>query len=112
MIQEDKFRGVSNSAVKALRGGRAKMTLNDAIEKLEAEKVQLAGKDDKIISDENLAKLLDRSPAAYARQKGWVTDRSGQEIADGVKEDQEAHMAFEVTETRKEDDDEEGECPR
>lgn len=65
--------------------------------KLEGERVQLAGKDDEIISDANLAKLLDRSPAAYARRTGWVSSHKGEEGEVGSDESAGERMAFEVS---------------
>ncbi|KAJ9095973.1 hypothetical protein QFC21_005335 [Naganishia friedmannii] len=38
---------------------------------LDSEEITFVTKDDKVISDEDLEILLDRSPAALAREKGW-----------------------------------------
>lgn len=105
VVADDKFLGVSESSVAGLRKKAKAATLVDSIRKLEAEKVQLAVEGDEIISDANLEKLLDRSEAAMQRQRGWVSDRSGNELtsdnADG------AQMAFEVTERTDEEADRE-----
>lgn len=57
---------------------------------LESEKINIVTKDDKVIryvhfrlpsrltnSDEDLDQLLDRSPAAFAREKGWSAALGG-----------------------------------
>ncbi|PWN44391.1 hypothetical protein IE81DRAFT_345625 [Ceraceosorus guamensis] len=102
VMAEDQFRGISLDAMKSIRSGRQnqKYTISDVFMRLEPEKVQLAGKGDQIISDANLEMLLDRSPEAFKRKSGWVTSRQGKTLAGGAQnEDDEAQMAFEVTET-------------
>lgn len=102
VVAEDKFLGVSESSLVGLRMKGKAATLVDSIRKLEAEKVQLAVQGDEIISDANLEKLLDRSEAAMKRERGWVSDRSGNELNADNADD--AQMAFEVTERTLDED--------
>ncbi|EPQ26329.1 uncharacterized protein PFL1_05978 [Pseudozyma flocculosa PF-1] len=99
VIQQGKFRlpagynaGGAGGVKRKKEDEMAEMASN--LLKLEGEQVQLAGEDDEIISQANLEKLLDRSPAAYERRTGWVTSRSG-----GEGDEAGGQAAFEVTET-------------
>ncbi|PWN54260.1 hypothetical protein IE53DRAFT_323394 [Violaceomyces palustris] len=103
VIQQGKFKlpagYMSGGSSARKRKEEAMAEMASSLMKLESERVQLAGEDDEIISDANLAKLLDRSEAAYARRTGWVTSIEGEEgeaDKDGVEG---SRMAFEVTET-------------
>ncbi|KAN0062045.1 putative ATPase [Thecaphora frezii] len=96
VIQQGKFRlpaGYEGAGGKGKRRRKeeewAEMASN--LLRLEGEQVELAGEDDEIISKGNLEKLLDRSPEAYERRTGWVTQK---EEGGG-----EGKAAFEVTET-------------
>ena len=93
VIQQGKFKMPAGWDANSIVGGKpSKATRNaeaDEMAKelleLEAEKVVLAGKDDEIISDRDLAILLDRSPAAYERQLGWAADAQGDDGKKGKK---------------------------
>ncbi|OCF33191.1 helicase [Kwoniella heveanensis BCC8398] len=56
---------------KKMKGEHTTAEMAKALLELEGEAIDVASKDDKIISDTDLDILLDRSPAAFAREKGW-----------------------------------------
>ena len=103
VISQGKFGRVVDDNGKVILG-RTKATKTEtvadmakALLDLEGEEINIASKDDKIISDADLEVLLDRSPAAFAREKGWKAglgqgdkDR-GEQIKKGEK------TAFEVS---------------
>jgi len=63
---------------------------------LEGEEINVASAGDQIISDEDLEVLLDRSPEAYAREKGWSAGLGkGGERAEQIKKGE--RTAFEVS---------------
>ncbi|KAK0523643.1 putative ATPase [Tilletia horrida] len=120
VIQQGKFKlpaGVTKNALtgRGGTGGPKEESLAEmaaALLRLDGERVQLARKGDEIISDANLERLLDRSPAAYQRQRGWVSSVDGGEHeggstakgAGGKKEAGVESAAFEVTSTEVEGD--------
>jgi len=55
--------------------------------KLEDDQIEVASKGDVLITDHALEQLLDRTPAAFERAKGWTYDTA------------ESGAAFEVIET-------------
>ncbi|KAL9932782.1 hypothetical protein V8E36_008481 [Tilletia maclaganii] len=82
VIQQGKFKlpaGITKNTLTGRGGSNAggdKESLAEmasALLRLDGERVQLARKGDEIISDANLERLLDRSPEAYQRQRGWVS---------------------------------------
>jgi ATP-dependent DNA helicase len=63
---------------------------------LEGEEINVASAGDQIISDGDLEVLLDRSPEAYAREKGWSAGLGkGGERAEQIKKGE--RTAFEVS---------------
>jgi ATP-dependent DNA helicase len=60
---------------------------------LEGEEINIAAAGDMIISDEDLDVLLDRSPEAYGREKGWSKGLGG----GGLKLAKGDKTAFEVS---------------
>ncbi|KAK0557467.1 putative ATPase [Tilletia horrida] len=112
VIQQGKFKlpaGISKNTLTG-RGSSQQESLTDmaaALLRLDGERVQLVRRGDEIISDANLERLLDRSPAAYQRQRGWVgaVDGGEHEAAKGKKAGRgNAQAAFEVTSTEVEGD--------
>ncbi|WVQ76464.1 hypothetical protein IAR50_006132 [Cryptococcus sp. DSM 104548] len=74
---------------------------------LEGEEINVASKDDQIISDADLDILLDRSPAAFAREKGWSAGLGSGKAGAGGKAEQlkkGEKTLFEVFESSKEDE--------
>ncbi|ORY32001.1 SNF2 family N-terminal domain-domain-containing protein [Naematelia encephala] len=79
VISQGKFGRVVDENGKVLLGRKAgkagnKESVADmakALLDLEGEEINIASADDTIIGDADLEILLDRSPAAYAREKGW-----------------------------------------
>nr|XP_019014337.1 helicase [Kwoniella pini CBS 10737]OCF53118.1 helicase [Kwoniella pini CBS 10737] len=107
VISQGKFGRVVDENGRVLLGKKAKAEstaeMAKALLELDGEEIDVVSKDDKIISDADLDILLDRSPAAFARQKGWSAglgksgaDRKVQ-ISKGEK------TAFEVFEAAKDD---------
>lgn len=100
VISQGKFGRVvdENGRVILGRGKTKQESVADmakALLDLEGEEINIASKDDRIISDEDLEMLLDRSPAAFAREKGWKAglgkgDNRAEQIKKGEK------TAFEV----------------
>lgn len=77
VIQQGKFGKVVDENGRVLlgrSGGRQQSTADmaRALLDLDGEEINVATADDQIISDADLEMLLDRSPAAYAREKGWA----------------------------------------
>lgn len=76
VISQGKFGRVVDENGKVLLG-RSKTThesmagMAKALLDLEGEEINVASAGDKIISDEDLEVLMDRSPEAFAREKGW-----------------------------------------
>ncbi|TYJ55066.1 hypothetical protein B9479_004290 [Cryptococcus floricola] len=87
-------------------GGGGKETVAEmakALLALEGEEINVVSKDDQVISDADLDILLDRSPAAFAREKGWSAGL-GKTGADGRAEQLKKgeKTLFEVFESAKE----------
>ncbi|CAD6887025.1 unnamed protein product [Tilletia laevis] len=118
VIQQGKFKlpaGITRNTLTGRGGGAAGGSKGEslaemaaALLRLDGERVQLARKGDEIISDANLDRLLDRSPEAYQRKRGWVGAMDGGEHVEGEEEDGKpgakasaasAQAAFEVTST-------------
>ena len=71
---------------------------------LEGEEINVASADDTIISDADLDILLDRSPAAFAREKGWsagLVGGTGAKRAEQISKGE--RTAFEVFVPAKDD---------
>lgn len=71
---------------------------------LDGEEINVATADDQIISDADLETLLDRSPEAYARAKGWAAGLA--KVGDKGREAKLAkgeRTAFEVFETQRDE---------
>lgn len=109
VIQQGKFGKVVDENGHVLLGrssnrGQSTAEMARALLDLEGEEINVADASDKIISDADLEMLLDRSPEAYARQKGWAAglgkvgqkDRETQ-LAKGER------TAFEVFETQRDE---------
>nr|XP_019048526.1 helicase [Kwoniella bestiolae CBS 10118]OCF27456.1 helicase [Kwoniella bestiolae CBS 10118] len=107
VISQGKFGRVVDENGRVILGKKSKVEstaeMAKALLELDGEEIDVVSKDDKIISDADLDILLDRSPAAFARQKGWSAglgksgaDRKAQ-IEKGEK------TAFEVFEAAKDD---------
>ncbi|KAK8845307.1 hypothetical protein IAR55_006020 [Kwoniella newhampshirensis] len=76
VISQGKFGRVVDENGKVILGrGKVKnesvAEMAKALLNLEGEEINIASADDTIISDGDLEILLDRSPAAFAREKGW-----------------------------------------
>ncbi|WVF66274.1 hypothetical protein IAT40_001014 [Kwoniella sp. CBS 6097] len=76
VISQGKFGRVVDENGRVLLGRKTKgehttAEMAKALLELEGEAIDVASKDDQIISDRDLDILLDRSPAAFAREKGW-----------------------------------------
>ncbi|WVQ80990.1 hypothetical protein IAT38_003097 [Cryptococcus sp. DSM 104549] len=76
VISQGKFGRVVDENGKVILGrGKQKnesvAEMAKALLALEGEEINIATADDTIISDQDLDILLDRSPAAFAREKGW-----------------------------------------
>ncbi|KAE8215904.1 hypothetical protein CF327_g874 [Tilletia walkeri] len=122
VIQQGKFKlptGITRNTLTGRGGGavggeESLTEMAAALLRLDGERVQLARKGDEIISDANLERLLDRSPEAYQRKRGWVGAMDGGEHdgdaegADGQAGSKSAagnaQAAFEVTSTDVEND--------
>lgn len=75
VIQEGKFGKVVDDNGRVLLGRQKEKSTIDvarALLDLEGEQINVASADDTIISDADLEVLLDRSPEAFARKKGWA----------------------------------------
>lgn len=75
VIQEGKFGKVVDDNGRVLLGRQKEKSTIDmarALLDLEGEQINVASADDMIISDADLEVLLDRSPEAFARKKGWA----------------------------------------
>ncbi|WWC85626.1 uncharacterized protein L201_000491 [Kwoniella dendrophila CBS 6074] len=107
VISQGKFGRVVDENGRVILGKKSKVEttaeMAKALLELDGEEIDVVTKDDKIISDADLDILLDRSPAAFARQKGWSAglgkggaDRKAQ-IEKGER------TAFEVFEAAKDD---------
>jgi hypothetical protein len=100
VISQGKFGRVVDENGKVLLG-RSKTThesmagMAKALLDLEGEEINVASAGDKIISDEDLEVLLDRSPEAFAREKGWSAGLGqGGKRAEQIKKGE--RTAFEV----------------
>ncbi|KGB77139.2 helicase [Cryptococcus deuterogattii R265] len=113
VISQGKFGRVVDENGKVLLGRKstkkaeAKESVTEmakALLDLEGEEINVASKDDQIISDADLEILLDRSAAAFARQKGWSAGL-GKAGAHGRAEQLKKgeKTTFEVFETGKDD---------
>jgi ATP-dependent DNA helicase len=75
VIQQGKFGKVVDENGRVLLGrtrhNQSTAEMARALLDLEGEEINIATADDMIISDADLDMLLDRSPAAFAREKGW-----------------------------------------
>lgn len=76
VIQQGKFGKVVDENGRVLLGRKERAhqstaEMARALLDLEGEEINVASADDTIISDADLEILLDRSPAAFAREKGW-----------------------------------------
>ncbi|WVO17665.1 hypothetical protein L204_105362 [Cryptococcus depauperatus] len=97
--------GRSGKGGKKGEGKESVTEMAKALLDLEGEEINVVSKDDQIISDQDLEILLDRSPAAFARQKGWSaglastasSDVRSEQLKKGEK------TRFEVFESQKED---------
>lgn len=75
VIQEGQFGKVVDDNGRVLLGRQKEKSTIDmarALLDLEGEQINVASADDMIISDADLEVLLDRSPEAFARKKGWA----------------------------------------
>ncbi|BEI90220.1 uncharacterized protein CcaverHIS019_0302900 [Cutaneotrichosporon cavernicola] len=109
VIQQGKFGKVVDENGRVLLGrsstrGQSTADMARALLDLDGEEINVADASDKIISDADLEVLLDRSPEAYARQKGWAAGlgkvgQKGREaqLAKGER------TAFEVFETQRDE---------
>lgn len=101
VISQGKFGRVVDENGKVLLG-RSKTThesmagMAKALLDLEGEEINVASAGDKIISDEDLEVLMDRSPEAFAREKGWSAGLGqGGKRAEQIKKGE--RTAFEVS---------------
>ncbi|WRT63465.1 uncharacterized protein IL334_000370 [Kwoniella shivajii] len=107
VISQGKFGRVVDENGRVLLGKKSKAEttaeMAKALLELDGEEIDVVSKDDKIISDSDLDILLDRSPAAYARQKGWSAGlgKGGADRKDQIKKGEKT--AFEVFEAAKDD---------
>nr|XP_018266547.1 helicase [Kwoniella dejecticola CBS 10117]OBR88705.1 helicase [Kwoniella dejecticola CBS 10117] len=107
VISQGKFGRVVDENGRVLLGKKAKAEstaeMAKALLELEGEEIDVVSKDDKIISDADLDILLDRSPAAFARQKGWSAGlgKTGADRKAQMKQGEKT--AFEVFEAAKDD---------
>jgi ATP-dependent DNA helicase len=109
VIQQGKFGKVVDENGRVLLGrqshrGQSTAEMARALLDLDGEEINVADASDKIISDADLEVLLDRSPEAYAREKGWAAGlgkvgQKGREaqLAKGER------TAFEVFETQRDE---------
>ncbi|WVQ64621.1 uncharacterized protein L199_002788 [Kwoniella botswanensis] len=107
VISQGKFGRVVDENGRVLLGKKSKVEstaeMAKALLELDGEEIDVVSKDDKIISDADLDILLDRSPAAFARQKGWSAGL-GKSGADRKAQIQKGERtAFEVFEAAKDD---------
>lgn len=112
VIQQGKFR-LPAGYQSSLGGGKKKKEdeLKDIATQLlalESEQVFLVkDENDQIISDDNLELLLDRSPEAYERKTGWVSNVDADDLKKPGRRMQPVRTAFEVTETKTDEANEE-----
>ncbi|KLT40740.1 hypothetical protein CC85DRAFT_287144 [Cutaneotrichosporon oleaginosum] len=109
VIQQGKFGKLVDENGRVTLGrsnqrGQSTADMARALLELDGEEINVAAASDKIISDADLEMLLDRSPEAYARQKGWAAGlgKVGQrgreaQLAKGER------TAFEVFETERDE---------
>ncbi|WVR03323.1 hypothetical protein IAU60_000314 [Kwoniella sp. DSM 27419] len=109
VISQGKFGRVVDENGRVLLGRGKKhehstAEMAQALLELEGEEIDVATKDDTIISDQDLDILLDRSTAAFAREKGWSAGL-GKAGAEGRQErlKKGEKTAFEVFVTAKDD---------
>ncbi|GMK58238.1 hypothetical protein CspeluHIS016_0502700 [Cutaneotrichosporon spelunceum] len=109
VIQQGKFGKVVDENGRVLLGrssnrGQSTTDLARALLDLDGEEIKVADASDKIISDADLEMLLDRSPEAYARHKGWAAGLG--KVGQKGREEQLAkgeRTAFEVFETQRDE---------
>ncbi|RXK37295.1 helicase [Tremella mesenterica] len=107
VISQGKFGRVVDENGRVLLGRAKNKTesvsdMAKALLALEGEEINVASADDKIISDEDLDILLDRSAAAFAREKGWSAGLGqGDKRAEQIKKGE--RTAFEVFVPAKDD---------
>lgn len=112
VIQQGKFR-LPAGYQSSLGGGKKKTEdeLRDIASQLlalESEQVKLVkDENDQIITDHELDLLLDRSPAAYQRKMGWVSNAHADDPKKPGKKSAPGRSAFEVTETKTDEANEE-----
>ncbi|KAJ9474684.1 putative ATP-dependent helicase IRC5 [Pseudozyma hubeiensis] len=112
VIQQGKFR-LPAGYQSALGGGKKKKEdeLRDIASQLlalESEQVKLVrDENDQIITDHELELLLDRSPAAYERKMGWVSNSHTEDPKKPGRKTANGRSAFEVTETKTDEANEE-----
>ncbi|SNX86342.1 related to proliferation associated SNF2-like protein [Melanopsichium pennsylvanicum] len=112
VIQQGKFR-LPAGYQSSLSGAKKKKEdeLNDITNQLlalESEQITLVkDENDQIISDNDLDLLLDRSKEAYERKLGWVSNNHGDDPRKPGRKTKVGRSAFEVTETKTDEANEE-----
>lgn len=113
VIQQGKFRLPAGYQSSLTTGGKNKKEdqlreIATQLLALESEQVFLVkDENDQIISDDNLEMLLDRSEAAYQRKMGWVSNATSDEARKPGRRTAPVRTAFEVTETKTDEANEE-----
>ncbi|EST09084.1 Helicase, C-terminal [Kalmanozyma brasiliensis GHG001] len=112
VIQQGKFR-LPAGYQSSVGGGKKKKEdelrdITNQLLALESEQVKLVkDENDQIITDHELDLLLDRSPEAYERKMGWVSNAHGDDPKKPGRKRAAGRSAFEVTETKTDEANEE-----